>query len=179
MAENDENLEQPEEDPFGLSRRQVYILVAVLLALSNVPLACMIWLWPGPDDLTSAQSPPLLSRAVTIAPEQRILLVVAFSGLLGGSIQLLLRIREEFSSMRVSRRYIAWYFLTPPTGAVLAVAFYLVVRGGFFASGTSAEDVNVFAFAGIGVLVGLFADLAIRRLEEVFKAAFPAQRASE
>jgi hypothetical protein len=179
MAEDDENLDQTDEDPSGLSRRQVYILVAVLLALSNVPLVCMIWLWPGPDDLTSAHSPPLLSRSLTIAPEQRILLVVAFSGLLGGSIQLLLRIRDEFSSTRVSRRYIAWYFLTPPTGAILAVAFYLVVRGGFFASGTSAEDVNVFAFAGIGVLVGLFADLATRRLEEVFIAAYPGQRASE
>lgn len=104
MAANDENLDQTDEDPSGLSRRQVYILVAVLLALSNVPLAGMIWLWPGTDDLTSAQSPPLLSRSVTIAPEQRILLVVAFSGLLGGSIQMLLRIRDEFSSTRVSRR---------------------------------------------------------------------------
>jgi hypothetical protein len=174
MAEKDDNQSQADEELSGLSRAHVYILVAVLLALSNVPLAFMIWLWPGPDDLKSPQPLPLLSPSVAVSPEQRILLVVAFSGLLGGSIQLLLRIRGEFSAARVSRRYIAWYFLTPPTGAVLAVAFYLVVRGGFFASGTSAEDVNVFAFAGIGVLVGLFADLAIRRLEEVFKAAFPA-----
>jgi hypothetical protein len=88
---------------------------------------------------------------------------------------MLLRIRDEFSSARVSRRCIAWYFVTPSTGAILAVAFYLVVRGGSFASGTSAEDVNVFAFAGIGVLVGLFADLATRRLEAVFNAAYPGQ----
>lgn len=78
----------------------------------------------------------------------------------------------------MTRQHTAWYFLTPPTGAILAVAFYLVVRGGFFASGTSAEDVNVFAFAGIGVLVGLFVNVAIGQLEEVFRAAFPGQESS-
>jgi len=60
-----------------------------------------------------------------------------------------------------------WYFLTPPTGATLAIAFYLVVRGGFLASGTSAADVNLFAFAGIGVLVRLFADLATSKLGSI------------
>ena len=65
-----------------------------------------------------------------------------------------------------------WYFLTPPTGAILAIAFYLVVRGGFLASGTSAADVNLFAFAGIGVLVRLFADLATSKLEEAFNTVY-------
>jgi hypothetical protein len=112
---------------------------------------------------------------LTISPEQRILLVVAFSGLLGGSIQTLLKFRDEFESkpMGLNKWKMPWYFLTPPIGAILAIALYLVVRGGFFASGTSAANVNVFAFAGIGVLVGLFADLATRKLEEVFNVVYP------
>ena len=66
-----------------------------------------------------------------------------------------------------------WYFFTPPTGAIPAIAFYLVVRGGFLASGTSAADVNLFAFAGIDVLVRLFADLATSKLEKAFNTVYP------
>jgi hypothetical protein len=35
----------------GLSRWQVYWLVALLLVLSNVPLACLVVLWPEKADL--------------------------------------------------------------------------------------------------------------------------------
>jgi hypothetical protein len=176
VTENNERSEQSAKEPAGLSRRQVYILVAVLLLLANVPALFMIWLWPGPDDLARSQPLAVLGWSpLTISPEQRILLVVAFSGLLGGSIQTLLRFRNGFESSTTgpNRREIPWYFVTPPTGAILAIAFYLVVRGGFFASGTSAANVNLFAFAGIGVLVGLFADLATQKLEEAFDVAYP------
>ena len=144
--------------------------------MANVPALFMIWLWPGPDDL--ARSQPLALGGwspLSISPEQRVLLVVGFSGLLGGSIQTLLRFREEFKAgpAELDRWRMPWYFLTPPTGAILAIAFYLVVRGGFLASGTSAADVNLFAFAGIDVLVRLFADLATSKLEKAFNTVYP------
>jgi hypothetical protein len=85
---------------------------------------------------------------------------------------MLLRIRGDFTSPQVESLYIPWYFLTPPIGAILAVGFYLVVRGGFLASGTSVADVNVFAFGGTGVLVGMFAEAATDRLEGAFTSAF-------
>jgi hypothetical protein len=169
---SDSNRTDGKEQPF--TRPQVIGLVLVLLFLSNVPLVCLIWLWPGPGDLNTAHTMQLFWWEVAMRPEQQILLVVAFSGLLGGSIQMLLRIREDFGLKRVNRSNLAWYFLTPPIGAILAVAFYLVVRGGFFASGSSVKDINLFAFAGIGVLVGLFADAATQRLEQAFAGAYPA-----
>jgi hypothetical protein len=180
VTDNDDRSKQTAKEPPGLSRRQatkVYILVAVLLALSNVPALFMIWLWPGPDDLARSQPLAVLGWSLlTVSPEQRILLVVAFSGLLGGSIQMLLRFRDALESEpALDRSRLPWYFITPPIGAILAIGFYLVVRGGFFAGGTSAANVNLFAFAGIGVLVGLFAELATRKLEEAFIGAFPGQ----
>jgi hypothetical protein len=162
-------------DARGLNRAQVYGLVALLLALSNVPLAFLIWLWPDLNDLGAVRTVMLLGLAVTISPEQRVLLIVAFCGLLGGSIRLLLRIRNEFSVYRVSGRYVPWYFLTPPIGAILAVGFYFAVRGGFFANTTSVRDVNIFAFAATGVLVGLFAEASVARLEGAFVGAFSTQ----
>ena len=160
----------------GLSRWQVYGLVALLLVLSNVPLACLVVLWPEQADLTRPSRIRLLDWSWTVSPEQRILLCVAFCGLLGGSIRMLLRIRGDFTSPQVGSLYVPWYFLTPPIGAILAVAFYLVVRGGFLASGTSAQDVNLFAFGGTGVLVGMFAEAATDRLEGAFTSAFSTRR---
>ena len=155
-----------------LRRRHIYGLVALLLLLSNVPLVCLVALWPERADLAGPSRFRLFEWTWTLTPERRILLCVAFCGLLGGSIRMLLRIRREFVSQHVVSWYIPWYFLTPPIGAILAVGFYLVVRGGFFASG-SVENVNVFAFGGTGVLVGLFAEVAIARLESAFSSMFP------
>ena len=160
----------------GLSRRQVYGLVALLLVLSNVPLACLVVLWPERADLTAPSRIHLPGWSWIISPEHRILLCVAFCGLLGGSIRMLLRIRGDVTSPQVESLYIPWYFLTPPIGAILAVGFYLVVRGGFLASGTSVENVNVFAFGGTGVLVGMFAEVATDRLEGAFTSAFSTRR---
>ncbi|TCO59505.1 hypothetical protein [Actinocrispum wychmicini] len=164
------------QTPAGLRRQQVYLLVGVLLLLANVPLACLIWLWPDRTDLAGPHQMSLFWWSFTISPERRILLCVAFCGLLGGSIRMLLRIRGDFTSPNVSPRYVPWYFLTPPIGAILAMGFYLVVRGGFLASGTSADNVNVFAFGGTGVLVGLFAEKATDRLEAAFGGAFASRQ---
>jgi hypothetical protein len=164
------------QTPPSLSRKQVYLLVGLLLLLSNVPLACLIWLWPDGTDLTGPHQVSLFWWSFTISPERRILICVAFCGLLGGSIRMLLRIRGDFTSPTISPRYVPWYFLTPPIGAILAVGFYLVVRGGFLASGTSTNNVNVFAFGGTGVLVGLFAETATDRLEAAFSGAFASRQ---
>jgi hypothetical protein len=160
----------------GLSRWQVYGLVALLLVLSNVPLACLVVLWPEQANLTGPSRIRLLGWTWIISPERQILLCVAFCGLLGGSIRMLLRIRGDFTSPQVESLSVPWYFLTPPIGAILAVAFYLVVRGGFLASGTSAANVNLFAFGGTGVLVGMFAEAATDRMEGAFTGAFSTRR---
>lgn len=169
----DSQTSQVDDKPENLSQPLAASLALILLFLSNVPLAFLIWLWPEPRDLDAPRQIQFLWCSMTMSPEQQILLVVTFCGLLGGSIQMLLRVREDFKSGHLYRKDVVWYFLTPPIGAILAVAFYLVVRGGFFASGTSVKDVNVFAFGGIGVLVGLFADVATQRLELIFEAAYP------
>jgi hypothetical protein len=160
----------------GLSRWQVYGLVALLLVLSNVPLACLVVLWPEQANLTGPSRIRLLDWTWIISPERQILLCVAFCGLLGGSIRMLLRIRGDFTRPQVESLPVPWYFLTPPIGAILAVAFYLVVRGGFLASGSSAANVNLFAFGGTGVLVGMFAEAATDRLEGAFDSAFSTRR---
>lgn len=176
MTDPDMSAAVDPQTPPGLSRKQVYLLVGLLVLLSNVPLVCLIWLWPDRADLAGPHQVSLFWWSFTISPERRILLCVMFCGLLGGSIRMLLRIRGDFTSPNVSPRYVPWYFLTPPIGAILAVGFYLIVRGGFLTSGTSTDNVNVFAFGGTGVLVGLFAEIATERLEAAFSGAFASRQ---
>ena len=71
----------------ALSRTQIYLPVLVLLFLSNVPLAFLIWLWPEDCDLDGSHDLWLPGPDMTISPEHQVLLCIAFCGLLGGSIQ--------------------------------------------------------------------------------------------
>lgn len=62
--------------------------------------------------------------------------------------------------------------LLPFTGAMLAVIFYLVVRGGFFSPQASTETTSPFGFAALSALVGLFSPQATLKLKEVAETIF-------
>jgi hypothetical protein len=69
-----------------------------------------------------------------------------------------------------------WYYLHPFLGAILALAFYMAVRGGFLAitTGTSVKtfDLSPFALTAVAVLVGMFSKIATTKLGEVFETMF-------
>jgi hypothetical protein len=119
----------PLDDEHPLRFRSVLGLVALLLILSSVPLVALIIIWPEGGDIGKARTLSTFGASWTLSPEQQILATVGLCGLLGGSIRMLLRIQREFVAPPVRRQFIPWYFLTPPIGAILAVAFYLVVVG--------------------------------------------------
>lgn len=66
----------------------------------------------------------------------------------------------------------ALYLLLPFTGAILAVIFYFVVRGGFFSPQASFENTSPFGFAALSALVGLFSPQATLKLKEVAETIF-------
>ena len=66
----------------------------------------------------------------------------------------------------------AFYFLLPFTGAILAVIFYLVVRGGFFSPQSTVSNTSPFGFAALSALVGLFSPQATLKLKEVAETIF-------
>ena len=68
--------------------------------------------------------------------------------------------------------WVAFYLLLPFTGAMLAVIFYLVVRGGFFSPQASTETTSPFGFAALSALVGLFSPQATLKLKEVAETIF-------
>jgi hypothetical protein len=52
---------------------------------------------------------------------------------------------------------------------MMAVVFYLVLRGGLFSSNTTVADTSPFGFAGIAALVGMFIQQTAEKLKAVFE----------
>ena len=54
----------------------------------------------------------------------------------------------------------------------LSVVFYVVIRGGLFASGASAAAVSPYGIAGVSSLAGMFSKQATDKLNELFSTMF-------
>lgn len=94
--------------------------------------------------------------------------VVLFAGMLGAVIRAIVSLYWHMGRKDFSFNWIWYYLFQPFFGAALGLIFYMVLRGGF--SGGSVGKGNVFAFAAVGALTGLFSDNAMAQLKKVAEA---------
>ena len=104
--------------------------------------------------------------------ETRLLLLVMLAGALGSLMHSLRSLYWYTGNREMVWSWVAFYLLLPLTGAMLAVIFYLVVRGGFFSPQASTETTSPFGFAALSALVGLFSPQATLKLKEVAETIF-------
>lgn len=104
--------------------------------------------------------------------ETRLLLLVMLCGALGSLMHALRSLYWYTGNRKMVWSWVAFYLLLPFTGAMLAVIFYLVVRGGFFSPQASTETTSPFGFAALSALVGLFSPQATLKLKEVAETIF-------
>ena len=104
--------------------------------------------------------------------ETRLLLLVMLAGSLGSLMHSLRSLVWYTGNRQMIWSWVAFYMLLPLTGAMLAVIFYLVVRGGFFSPQASTETTSPFGFAALSALVGLFSPQATLKLKEVAETIF-------
>jgi hypothetical protein len=104
--------------------------------------------------------------------ETRLLLLVMLCGALGSLMHALRSLYWYTGNRKMVWSWVAFYMLLPFTGAMLAVIFYLVVRGGFFSPQASTETTSPFGFAALSALVGLFSPQATLKLKEVAETIF-------
>ena len=67
------------------------------------------------------------------------------------------------------RRWVSWHLTGPLVGAGLGLAFYLVIRGGFFSLQADTAQTNA---VGLAVLVGLFNEAALAKLNQIANIIF-------
>jgi len=138
------------------------ILVIALLALT---VYALIALWP-PSANAGAATSHILRIRLTLGSDQRLFIIVALAGALGGLIHSGRSLYEFVGSRSLRRSWMLMYLSLPFIGGGLAVIFYLILRGGLV-TGTSGQ-VNYFGFAAIAAMVGLFSPQAVEKLKQVF-----------
>lgn len=95
-------------------------------------------------------------------------LVVLFAGILGALLRGIGSFVRHLGLGDFSFQWAWFYLLLPLSGAIVSLAIYLVLRGGFYGGGVGKGLVlNVFAFAALAVLTGLFSENAIEKLRQV------------
>jgi hypothetical protein len=105
-------------------------------------------------------------------------LMVMLAGGVGSSVYAIRAYLKHACDLRdFSRDYVPWYVFRSIQGALLALIFYLVLRGGILVltlngEGQSSTELNVWALAATGALVGLFSKYAIEKLRQVFIITF-------
>jgi hypothetical protein len=101
--------------------------------------------------------------------ETRLLLIVMLCGFLGSLIYSLRSFFWYTGNRNLVMSWLAQYAFVPIVGAMLAVVFYLVLRGGLFSSTTTISDTSPFGFAAVAALVGMFINQAAEKLRSVFE----------
>lgn len=152
------------------------VTTAVLLTLVGILfLSLLIWIWPHKG--TGADVDPV---SVSIAGfpafpmwgEQRLLIIVMLAGALGGLLHGLRSLGWYIGNRNLVWSWLAYYALLPLIGSVLAVAFYIVLRGGLISPSAPVSDTSAFGMAAIAVLVGMFSTPASLKLQQVAETFF-------
>jgi len=94
------------------------------------------------------------------------------SGGLGSFIHTATSFGDYVGNEALASSWLWWYILRPFIGMMLAVVFYLVIRGGFLSAGSNAGSINPFGITALAGLVGMFSKQATDKLNEVFNTLF-------
>ena len=115
----------------------------------------------------------LVSWQIPVSMEIRVFLLVIFMGAVGASIMALQSLADYRGQRKLTKSWTIFYVVRPPLGGLIALVFYLVIRGGFMA-GTEVDmsASTPFGIIAVAALVGMFSDKAILKLNEIFTSMF-------
>lgn len=120
--------------------------------------------------MESASSTPAQQRRFSYDP---FIFIVAFIGAGGGCLHGLTSLVYHSGHHRGPRQgWAPFYFALPFTGAGMAVAIYLLLRGGLGGFEVSAEGDPEFTYAAWAALGGLFSPGTLAKLQDIFDAVF-------
>ncbi len=147
------------------------LLGLYMLLLAVLGIYVLLETWPSGGQ---AQSTELFWGLFNVPPglDLRLILIAAVAGALGSFIHITTSFATYIGNRRLKRSWAIWYLARPFIGMVLAVLFYLLLRGGLLAPTASTGDMSPYGVAGICGLVGMFSKQASDKLKEVFDHVF-------
>ncbi|MCU0371174.1 MAG: hypothetical protein MUC31_07145, partial [Bacteroidales bacterium] len=161
-------------NPFGLGI--YHVVMAVILTFF------IFMLWPNSisedGKLIFEKTWKFFGAEFPIQDEGRLILLVLLAGALGSYVHSATSFVDFTGNNALKRSWLWWYILRPFIGAVLALLFYFVVRGGFLSTGADASSVSLYGVTAIAGLVGMFSKKATDKLKEVFDSLFRSKEGS-
>ena len=146
----------------------IVIVTVLILATVMLTIYCLVVVWPAGGSATAVTSSTLLGARLRLDGDQRLFIVVAFAGFLGGLIHSARSLYWYVGNRSLRHSWLVMYVSLPFVGGALATVFYVVLRGGLVAGQTTAAQLNVFGFAAVSALVGLFSPEAAEKLKQIF-----------
>jgi hypothetical protein len=103
----------------------------------------------------------------SVGAETRLLLLVVCAGALGSLVHGLRSIYWYIGNRDLIWSWMPKYFIQPFGASVLAIVFYLVIRGGFFSADATTQNTSPFGFMALSAMVGMFSEQAVLKLKEI------------
>jgi hypothetical protein len=104
--------------------------------------------------------------------ELRLFLLVIVASALGSFVHAATSFASYIGNRRLMTSWLWWYLLRMPIGVVLALLFYVVLRGGLMTVGEASDALSPFGVAAVSGLVGMFSKQASDKLRELFDNLF-------
>lgn len=102
--------------------------------------------------------------------------LVFLGGSIGALIHGLAKLSQNTQEGIVRQRDVLWYVGRPFLGAALAIAVYMILRGGLLTS-TNLEVLNPYGIVGLSIIVGLSTKQVTQKLKDMLDAVFPTKKA--
>ena len=102
-----------------------------------------------------------------VGEETRLFLLVVCAGALGSLVHGLRSIYWYVGNRDLIWSWVPKYLIQPFGASVLAVVFYLVIRGGFFSADAGSQHTSPFGFMALSAMVGMFSEQAVLKLKEI------------
>lgn len=116
------------------------------------------------------------SAPMTISGTTWVLLLILTTGALGSFIHAATSLADYVGNLTARRSWLVWFLLRPLIGSCLAFIFYFILRGGLFTATTDGKSLNLYGFAAIAGLAGMFSKQATDKMREVFDSLFKSSR---
>ena len=146
----------------------IVLVTVLILATLILTIYCLVVVWPASGSATAVTSSKVLGVRLRLDGDQRLFTVVALAGFLGGLIHSARSLYWYVGNRSLRHSWLVMYVSLPFIGGALATVFYVVLRGGLVAGQTTAAQLNVFGFAAVSALVGLFSPEAAEKLKQIF-----------
>lgn len=111
-----------------------------------------------------------LQQIVEQHPETRYILLAGLFGLMGSSVHGISSLTVWAGNQKLAKSWGWWYLTHPPTGAILAILIYFVIRAGLI-SGSSAS-LSYYGVAAVGAIAGLSTKHTMAKLRDVLDSLF-------